>query len=78
MLIDIEKSRSAENWEKIGNYCIEANKMYKNLVQNLIAPPSDFVQIQVALPLGFVQNQVAPHPYCPPPTPLLENFLNRP
>ena len=63
MLIDIEKSRSAEKWEKIGNYCIEANKMYKNLVQNLIAPPSDFVQIQVALPLGFVQNQVAPHPY---------------
>ena len=57
--------------EKIGNYCIEANKMYTNLVQNSMAPPSGFVQIQVAPPPGFVQNQVAPPPILPTPTPRL-------
>ena len=36
-----------------------------------MAPPSGFVQIQVAPPPGFVQNQVAPPPILPTPTPSL-------
>ena len=65
LLIDIEIfDREAE---KIGNYCIEANKMYTNLVQNSMAP------LQVLCKFRWPPLQVLckirwpPHPYCPPP-----------